>query len=136
MGIVRHVARNVRRSRDGAMIRRRVGLGLGRAPTCFHRIKSHPELATPATAPREGETGGGQRELGRHFEPRCRDGAHQGRLRSDLEDGDRYVGISPLVVVRRSTHGYPGMIQRNTTRCRTNRLSWWVRGQTRRRSPT
>lgn len=35
---MRHVTRNVKRWRDGAMIRRWVGLGLGRAATRFRRI--------------------------------------------------------------------------------------------------
>lgn len=54
IGIVRHVTRNVKRWRDGTMIRRWVGLGLGRAATRFRRIKGHHELATLATALRQG----------------------------------------------------------------------------------
>lgn len=54
IGIVRHVTRNVKRWRDGTMIRRWVGLGLGRAATRFRRIKGHHELATLAAALRQG----------------------------------------------------------------------------------
>jgi hypothetical protein len=50
IGTVRHLTRNVKRWRDGAMIRRWVGLALGRAATRFRRIKGHGELATLATA--------------------------------------------------------------------------------------
>jgi putative transposase len=46
IGTVRHVTRNVKRWRDGRMIRRWVGLALGRAATRFRRIKSHGELTT------------------------------------------------------------------------------------------
>ena len=53
--IVRHVTRNVTRWRDGAMIRRWVGLGLRRAAARFRRIKGHRELATLATALRRGQ---------------------------------------------------------------------------------
>ena len=53
IGTVRHVTRNVKRWRDGAMIRRWVGLGLGRAATRFRRIKGHRELDTLATALRK-----------------------------------------------------------------------------------
>jgi putative transposase len=49
IGTVRHLTRNVKRWRDGAMIRRWVGLALGRAATRFRRIKGHGELATLAT---------------------------------------------------------------------------------------
>ena len=55
IGIVRHVTRNVTRWRDGTMIRRWVGLGLGRAAACFRRIKGHRDLATLVTALRKGE---------------------------------------------------------------------------------
>ena len=44
IGTVRHVTRNVKRWRDGRMIRRWVGLALGRAATRFRRIKGHGEL--------------------------------------------------------------------------------------------
>ena len=54
IGIVRHVTRNVKRWRDGTMIRRWVGLGLARAAARFRRIKGHRELATLATALRTG----------------------------------------------------------------------------------
>ena len=54
IGIVRHVTRNVKRWRDGTMIRRWVGLGLERAAARFRRIKGHRELATLATALRQG----------------------------------------------------------------------------------
>ena len=50
MGTVRRVTRNITRWRDGAMIRRWVGLALGRAATRFRRIKGHREFATLATA--------------------------------------------------------------------------------------
>ena len=55
IGIVRHITRNVKRWRDGTMIRRWVGLGLERAAARFRRIKGHRELATLATALRQGE---------------------------------------------------------------------------------
>jgi transposase-like protein len=55
IGIVRHVTRNVTRWRDGTMIRRWVGLGLGRAAARFRRIKGHRDLATLVTALRKGE---------------------------------------------------------------------------------
>ena len=55
IGTVRHLTRNVKRWRDGAMIRRWVGLALGRAATRFRRIKGHGELATLATALRTGK---------------------------------------------------------------------------------
>ena len=48
VGTLRHVARNVKRWRDGEMIRRWVGLGLVRAAACFRRIKGHRDLATLA----------------------------------------------------------------------------------------
>ncbi len=54
IGLVRHVTRNVKRWRDGTMIRRWVGLALGRAATRFRRIKGHRDLTTLATALRKG----------------------------------------------------------------------------------
>ena len=96
IGTVRHVTRNVKRWRDGAMIRRWVGLALGRAATRFRRIKGHGELATLATALRKTAPPRPRREPRCHFEPRRRDGEGQGRLRSDLEEGGRYVGIPPV----------------------------------------
>ena len=54
IGTVRHLTRNVKRWRDGAMIRRWVSLALGRPATRFRRIKGHGELATLATALRTG----------------------------------------------------------------------------------
>ena len=59
IGMVRHVTRNVTRWRDGTMIRRWVGLGLGRAAARFRRIKGHRELATLATALRKPARGDG-----------------------------------------------------------------------------
>jgi transposase-like protein len=56
IGTVRHVTRNVKRWRDGGMIRRWVGLGLGRAATRFRRIKGHHELATLVAALRKTAT--------------------------------------------------------------------------------
>jgi transposase-like protein len=56
IGLVRHVTRNVKRWRDGAMIRRWVGLGLGRAAVRFRRVKGHRDLAALATALRKGAT--------------------------------------------------------------------------------
>jgi len=53
MGAVRRLTRNIKRWRDGAMIRRWVGVALGRAATRFRRIKGHRELATLATALRK-----------------------------------------------------------------------------------
>ena len=53
MGAVRRLTRNIKRWRDGAMIRRWVGVALGRAATRFRRIKGHRELATLATALRQ-----------------------------------------------------------------------------------
>ena len=53
IGTVRHVTRNIKRWRDGAMIRRWVGLGLGRAATRFRRIKGHHELHTLVAALRK-----------------------------------------------------------------------------------
>lgn len=50
---MRHVTRNVKRWRDGAMIRRWVGLGLGRAATRFRRIKGLRELDTLVAALRK-----------------------------------------------------------------------------------
>jgi putative transposase len=55
IGTVRHVTRNVKCWRDGAMIRRWVGLALSRAATRFRRIKGHHELTTLATALRTGK---------------------------------------------------------------------------------
>jgi hypothetical protein len=49
IGTVRHLTRNVKRWRDGAMIRHWVGLALGRAATRFRGIEGHGELATLAT---------------------------------------------------------------------------------------
>ena len=54
IGTVRRLTRHITRWRDGAMIRRWVGLALGRAGTRFRRIKGHRELATLATALRTG----------------------------------------------------------------------------------
>jgi len=56
IGTVRHVTRNVKRWRDGRMIRRWVGLALGRAATRFRRIKGHHELDTLVAALRKKET--------------------------------------------------------------------------------
>jgi putative transposase len=53
IGLVRHVTRNVKRWRDGGMIRRWVGLALGRAATRFRRIKGHRDLAALVTALRK-----------------------------------------------------------------------------------
>ena len=53
IGTVRHVTRNVKRWRDGRMIRRWVSLALGRAATRFRRIKGHGELSTLTTALRK-----------------------------------------------------------------------------------
>jgi len=53
IGTVRHVTRNVKRWRDGRMIRRWVGLALGRAATRFRRINGHGELITLTTALRK-----------------------------------------------------------------------------------
>ena len=53
---LRHVARNVKRWRTGDMRRRWVGLGVLRAAERFRRIKGHGELATLATALRDGAT--------------------------------------------------------------------------------
>jgi transposase-like protein len=53
IGTVRQVTRNVKRWRDGRMIRRWVGLALGRAATRFRRIKGHGELTTLTTALRK-----------------------------------------------------------------------------------
>jgi putative transposase len=50
IGTVRHVTRNVKRWRDGRMIRRWVGLALSRAATRFRRIKGHHELDALAKA--------------------------------------------------------------------------------------
>lgn len=56
IGTVRHVTRNVKRWRDGTMIRRWVGVALGRAATRFRRIKGHRELDALAAALRTGAT--------------------------------------------------------------------------------
>lgn len=53
MGTVRRLTRNIKRWRDGAMIRRWVGLTLGRAAPRFRRIKGHRDLGTLATALRK-----------------------------------------------------------------------------------
>jgi putative transposase len=50
IGTLRHVARNVKRWRNGTMIRRWVGLGVLRAAARFRRIKGHGDLVTLATA--------------------------------------------------------------------------------------
>ena len=55
IGTVRHVTRNVKRWRDGTMIRRWVGLALGRAAGRFRRIKGHRDLDTLAAALRQAE---------------------------------------------------------------------------------
>jgi putative transposase len=55
IGTVRHVTRNVKRWRDGTMIRRWVGLALGRAAGHFRRIKGHRDLDTLAAALRQAE---------------------------------------------------------------------------------
>jgi len=57
IGTLRHVARNVRRWRDGTMIRRWVGLGVLHAAARFRRIKGHDELGTLAPALRATATG-------------------------------------------------------------------------------
>jgi putative transposase len=46
IGTVRHVTRNVKRWRDGRMIRRWVGLALGRAATRFRRITGSRAMAS------------------------------------------------------------------------------------------
>ena len=56
IGTVRHITRNIKRWRDGGMIRRWVGLALSRAATRFRRIKGYRELATLATALHQAET--------------------------------------------------------------------------------
>ena len=53
IGTVRHVTRNIKRWRDGRMIRRWVGLGLARAATRFRRVKGHQDLTALATALRK-----------------------------------------------------------------------------------
>jgi putative transposase len=53
MGTVRRLTRNIKRWRYGAMIRRWVGLALGRAAAGFRRIKGHRDLGTLATALRK-----------------------------------------------------------------------------------
>jgi putative transposase len=50
IGTLRHVARNVKRWRNGPMIRRWVALGVLRAAARFRRIKGHGDLAVLATA--------------------------------------------------------------------------------------
>lgn len=57
IGTLRHVARNVKRWRDGTMIRRWVGLGLLRAAARFRRIKGHGDLGALATALRSDAAG-------------------------------------------------------------------------------
>ena len=56
-GTLRHVARNVKRWRNGTMIRRWVGLGVLRAAARFRRIKGHGDLAALATALRPAAAG-------------------------------------------------------------------------------
>ena len=53
IGTVRHVTRNIKRWRDGRMIRRWVGLALARAATRFRRIKGHQDLTALVTALRK-----------------------------------------------------------------------------------
>lgn len=50
IGTLRHVARNIKRWRDGDMRRRWIGLGLLRAAERFRRIKRHDELGVLVTA--------------------------------------------------------------------------------------
>jgi len=57
IGTLRHVARNVKRWRNGTMIRRWVGLGVLRAAARFRRIKGHGDLAVLATALRPAAAG-------------------------------------------------------------------------------
>jgi transposase-like protein len=57
IGTLRHVAGNVKRWRDGTMIRRWVGLGMLRAAARFRRIKAHRDLAALATALRPAAAG-------------------------------------------------------------------------------
>jgi len=57
IGTLRHVARNVKRWRNGTMIRRWVGLGVLRAAARFRRIKGHGDLAALATALRPAAAG-------------------------------------------------------------------------------
>ncbi len=57
IGTLRHVARNVKRWRDGTMIRRWVGLGMLRAAARFRRIKGHRDLPALATALRPAAAG-------------------------------------------------------------------------------
>ena len=57
IGTLRHVARNVKRWRNGTMIRRWVGLGVLRAAARFRRIKGHGDLAALARALRPVATG-------------------------------------------------------------------------------
>ena len=57
IGTLRHVARNVKRWRDGTMIRRWIGLGVLRAATRFRRIKGHDDLAALAAALRPAAAG-------------------------------------------------------------------------------
>jgi hypothetical protein len=51
------VARNVKRWRNGTMIRRWVGLGVLRAAARFRRIEGHDDLAALATALRPAAAG-------------------------------------------------------------------------------
>ena len=53
IGTVRHVTRNIKRWRDGRMIRRWVGLALARAATRVRRIKGHQDLTALVTALRQ-----------------------------------------------------------------------------------
>ncbi len=57
IGTLRHVARNVKRWRDGTMIRRWVGLGVLRAAARFRRIKGHGDLGALVTALRPDAAG-------------------------------------------------------------------------------
>ena len=57
IGTLRHVARNVKRWRDGTMIRRWVGLGVLHAAVRFRRIKGHGDLAALARALRPAPAG-------------------------------------------------------------------------------
>jgi len=53
IGTVRHVTRNIKRWRDGRMIRRWVGLALARAATRVRRIKGHQDLTALVTGLRK-----------------------------------------------------------------------------------
>ncbi|MEX2222745.1 MAG: IS256 family transposase [Candidatus Rokuibacteriota bacterium] len=57
IGTLRHVARHVKRWRDGTMIRRWVGLGVLRAAARFRRIKGHADLPALASALRSAAAG-------------------------------------------------------------------------------